>query len=109
VFDVDLKKLRKNPRFRIVMMAVYVAVILSVVYSLSSSFVRLKTHQATLRSLTVQEKKLKKEQKELEKEVEQLKDDDYVIRYARDHYIFSAENEKVIILPSDEDDESKKS
>ena len=100
---MNLNSIRKNPRIRLIMMIFYITVILGVTYNLTSSFVRLRSRQATLKALTVQEEKLKKEQADLEKEVEQLKDDDYVIRYARDHYIFSAEDEKVIVLPSDEE------
>ena len=42
---------------------------------------------------------LKKEKAKLAKEVDSLNDSDYVVRYARSHYIFSKNGEEVIILP----------
>jgi len=35
----------------------------------------------------------------LKKEVSLLNDDDYVVRYAREHYIFSKDGEEVATLP----------
>jgi UDP-N-acetylglucosamine:LPS N-acetylglucosamine transferase len=35
----------------------------------------------------------------LETEVKNLDDDDYVVKYARDHYIFTEGDEKAVILP----------
>ena len=46
-----------------------------------------------------QENELKKEKAKLAKEVDSLNDSDYVVRYARSHYIFSKNGEEVIILP----------
>lgn len=98
------RRLMRTSRFRMIMMCLYIVIILGVGYNLSSSFIRLRSRQSTLKQLVAQQKQLEIDQKALAQEVEQLKDDDYVIRYARDHYIFSADGEKVIVLP--EDDES---
>ena len=42
---------------------------------------------------------LLKEKKDLSEQVKLLNDDDYVARYARDHYIFSKDGEEVVKLP----------
>ena len=96
------KRLMRNTRFRLIMMCIYAVIIFGVASNLSTSFFRLQSRRSTLKHLEAQQEELKKEKKELAKEVDQLKDDDYVIRYARDHYIFSADGEKVIVLPEDE-------
>lgn len=65
-------------------------------------FSRVKTiwdKQASYNHLLVTEKKLKKERQSLETEVKNLDDDDYVVKYARDHYIFTEGDEKAVILP----------
>ena len=44
---------------------------------------------------------LKKERKNLDQEVKELNNDDYVVRYARDNYIFSKDGEKAVIVPQE--------
>ena len=69
------------------------------IYTLIAKVQHIKTEEATYQKLVVQENELKKEKAKLAKEVDSLNDSDYVVRYARSHYIFSKNGEEVIILP----------
>ena len=50
--------------------------------------------------LEKQKDSLVEKQKDIEEEVDALQDDDYVTRYARENYIFTADGEKVVIIPN---------
>ena len=69
------------------------------IYTLIAKVQHIQAEKATYQKLVVQEKELKKEKAKLAKEVDSLNDSDYVVRYARSHYIFSKNGEEVIILP----------
>ena len=69
------------------------------IYTLYAKVQHIKTEEATYQKLVVQKNELKKEKAKLAKEVDSLNDSDYVVRYARSHYIFSKNGEEVIILP----------
>jgi len=75
------------------------------VTTLVRSVLRIRESKRELAELKAEQAALEKQKSTLSEEVEQLGDDDYVVRYARDHYIFSADDETVVILPSDDDDE----
>ena len=51
------------------------------------------------RILEKEKNEIQTETKELSKEVENLKNEEYIIKYARDNYIFLYENEESVILP----------
>ncbi len=81
----------------------YMAIALVMLYSLGLSFQRVYKAKNELTSLEEKRDLLMAEKKELAEEVELLNDEDYVVRYAREHYIFSKDGEEVATLP-----ESKK-
>ena len=62
------------------------------------NYQHVKQQEATYAALQKQAKSLKKERDSLEKEVKNLDDDDYVVKYARDHYIFTKGSEKAVVL-----------
>ena len=78
---------------------VFIVISVFLMYTLVAKVQHSQAEQATYQKLIVQEKELKKEKEKLAKEVDSLKDSDYVVRYARSHYIFSKNGEEVIILP----------
>jgi cell division protein DivIC len=94
------KSKRKNTGY--ILFAV-VCCLLSVllVTNLVTNIQRVKQQQATYVALQIQAKALKKERDSLEKEVKNLADDDYVVKYARDHYIFTKGSEKAVVLPDE--------
>lgn len=78
---------------------VFIVISAFLIYTLIAKVQHIQAEQATYQKLAVQEKELKKEKEKLAKEVDSLNDSDYVVRYARSHYIFSKNGEEVIILP----------
>ena len=78
---------------------VFIVISVFLIYTLVAKVQHIQAEQATYQKLIVQEKELKKEKEKLAKEVDSLNDSDYVVRYARSHYIFSKNGEEVIILP----------
>ena len=78
---------------------VFIVISVFLIYTLIAKVQHIQAEQATYQKLVVQEKELKKEKEKLAKEVDSLNDSDYVVRYARSHYIFSKNGEEVIILP----------
>lgn len=78
---------------------VFLIISVFLIYTLIAKVQHIQDEKATYQKLIVQEKELKKEKEKLAKEVDSLNDSDYVVRYARSHYIFSKNGEEVIILP----------
>lgn len=78
---------------------VFIVISVFLIYTLVAKVQHIQAEQATYQKLVVQKKELKKEKEKLAKEVDSLNDSDYVVRYARSHYIFSKNGEEVIILP----------
>lgn len=78
---------------------VFIIISVFLIYTLYAKVQHIQAQKATYQKLVVQENELKKEKAKLAKEVDSLNDSDYVVRYARSHYIFSKNCEEVIILP----------
>ena len=78
---------------------VFIVISVFLIYTLVAKVQHIQAEQATYQKLVVQKKELKKEKEKPAKEVDSLNDSDYVVRYARSHYIFSKNGEEVIILP----------
>lgn len=78
---------------------VFLIISVFLIYTLIAKVQHIQAEKATYQKLVVQKKELKKEKAKLAKEVDSLNDSDYVVRYARSHYIFSKNGEEVIILP----------
>ena len=77
----------------------YILIGCFLMYILLSQAMAAFSRQDDIKKLENEVAAVKKEKKELENEVELLNDDDYVARYARDHYIFSKDGEEVVKLP----------
>lgn len=80
---------------------VYMGLSIMMVYTLVVHGLNFLEQRKEYSTLVEQRDQLMKEKKELSKEVELLNDDDYVTRYAREHYIFSKDGEEVIKLPEE--------
>lgn len=90
---------KKKKRMGNIYGIVFLIISVFLIYTLTAKVQHIKTEEATYQKLVVQKNKLKKEKAKLAKEVDSLNDSDYVVRYARSHYIFSKNGEEVIILP----------
>lgn len=78
---------------------VYIAIASVMLYSLVINVQRVYQRQQDLTQLEERRNTLQKEKEELKEEVELLNDEDYVVIYAREHYIFTKDGEEVATLP----------
>lgn len=78
---------------------VYMVIGLVLIFVLVTTAYRVYQRKSELTQLQEQKETLQQEQEKLEEEVELLNDDDYVVRYARENYIFSKDGEQVATLP----------
>lgn len=90
---------RKKRNMRNVWGIVFIVISVFLIYTVVAKVQHIKAEEVTYQKLIVQKKELTKEKAKLSKEVDNLHDNDYVVRYARSHYIFSKGGEEVIILP----------
>ena len=73
------------------------------IYTLVVNVSRIWTQESQYAELEERKDALAQEKKDLENEIQSLSDEDYVVRYARDHYIFSKDGEEVVKLPIPEE------
>lgn len=90
---------KKKKRMGNIYGIVFLIISVFLIYTLVAKVQHIQAEKATYQKLVVQKTELKKEKAKLAKEVDSLNDSDYVVRYARSHYIFSKNGEEVIILP----------
>ena len=90
---------KKKKRMGNIYGIVFLIISVFLIYTLTAKVQHIQAEKATYQKLVVQKNELKKEKAKLTKEVDSLNDSDYVVRYARSHYIFSKNGEEVIILP----------
>lgn len=94
-----MAKKQRQSRFRKLLGFVYIAISFILIYTLVVRAQRVIEQKKEYNILVEQRDGLLKEKKALSQEVELLNDDDYVVRYARENYIFSKDGEEVIKLP----------
>lgn len=94
-----MAKKQRQSRFRKLLGFVYIAISFILIYTLVVRAQRVIEQKKEYNILVEQRDDLLKEKKALSQEVELLNDDDYVVRYARENYIFSKDGEEVIKLP----------
>ena len=80
---------KKKKRMGNIYGIVFLIISVFLIYTLIAKVQHIQAEKATYQKLVVQENELKKEKAKLAKEVDSLNDSDYVVRYARSHYIFS--------------------
>lgn len=90
---------RRKRNMRNIWGIVFIVISVFLLYTVFAKVQHIQAEQATYQKLIVQKRELNKEKSKLSKEVDNLHDNDYVVRYARSHYIFSKGGEEVIILP----------
>lgn len=94
-----MAKKQKQPKYKKFLGFIYIGLAAVLVYTLGVNALRVYKQKQEYNSLVAQRDSLLKEKEEISNEVKLLSDDDYVTRYARDHYIFSKDGEEVIKLP----------
>ena len=86
-------------KFRRLTGFIYMIISCFLLYAVVSGVLSVLDSKQELAKLEEQAEALKEERDYLQEEIEKLNDDDYVTRYAREHYVFTREGEKVAIIP----------
>lgn len=94
---------KRQPRYKKFIGFIYVGIAAILIYTVGTNTYRVFEQQQKYNQLEARKSKLEDEKKALAKTIDLLSDEDYVVRYARENYIFSKEGEEVVRLP-----ESKK-
>lgn len=94
--------MKKYAGIRKVEMFVCVLIICLSVGFLGHTMHRVRRNQSEYKKLVAERDELQEEITALKTEVEELNDEDYVVRYARSHQIYTEEGEKAVKLPSNE-------
>ncbi|MFR7590467.1 MAG: FtsB family cell division protein [Longibaculum sp.] len=94
---------KKDARYKKFIGFIYLGISAILIYTLAINGYRVYQQRNEMIALETRKEKMEKEKKSLSQSVQLLNDDDYVVRYARDKYIFSKDGEEVVKLP-----ESKK-
>lgn len=89
----------RQPKYKKFLGFIYVGISAVLIYTLTISVFRVIERRQNYVSLSEKKAELEKEKAELAKTVDLLSDEDYVVRYAREHYIFSKDGEEVVKLP----------
>lgn len=90
--------IKKKASFFNTICAISVIAMICISFAHYKNIEKLKESEQTI---IVEKNGIKREKKSLEKEVSKLyNDDEYLIRYARTHYIFLKEDEHVVELPN---------
>lgn len=90
--------IKKKSSFFNTICAISVIAMICISFAHYKNIEKLKEREQTI---IVEKNGIKREKKSLEKEVSKLyNDDEYLIRYARTHYIFLKEDEHVVELPN---------
>ena len=90
---------KKGPGYRRFIGFIYLGISAILIYTLGMNAYRVFGQKKETAHLESKKAELLKEKKDLSEQVKLLNDDDYVARYARDHYIFSKDGEEVVKLP----------
>ena len=78
----------------------YVVASVFMIYMVLSNAVGVYQQKEGITQQKQEKQTLEKEKSALEKEIQQLNDNDYATRYAREHYVFTRDGERVVIIPS---------
>lgn len=90
--------IKKKATFFNTICVISIIVMICISFAHYKNIEKLKENEQTI---IAEKNEVKKEKKSLEKEVSKLyNDDEYLIRYARTHYIFLKEDEHVVELPN---------
>ena len=92
---------KRVPKGKIIVsfLAIFISIVL--ITSVANRVISMIHAKRQYEQLVVQRDALKKERKNLDQEVKELNNDEYVVRYARDNYIFSKDGEKAVIVPEE--------
>ena len=90
-----MKKTRKEKKRLFVISAVIILLIVSLVSSVAGDWTKIMENKSKIQKLNKKYNELLSEEK-LQSEVTKLQDDDYILRYAKEKFLYSENGELII-------------
>ena len=91
-----MKKTTKEKERLFVISAVIILLIISLVSSVAGDWTKIMENKSKITSLNKKYNNLLSEEEKLVSEVTKLQDDDYVLRYAKEKFLYSEDGEVII-------------
>lgn len=91
-----MKKTKKEKKRLFVISAVIILLIISLVSSVAGDWIKIMENKSKITSLNKKYNNLLGEEEKLVSEVTKLQDDDYVLRYAKEKFLYSEDGEVII-------------
>ena len=91
-----MKKTKKEKKRLFVISAVIILLIRSLVSSVAGDWTKIMKNKSKITSLNKKYNNLLSEEEKLVSEVTKLQDDDYVLRYAKEKFLYSEDGEVII-------------
>lgn len=91
-----MKKTKKEKKRLFVISAVIILLIISLVSSVAGDWTKIMENKSKITSLNKKYNNLLSEEEKLVSEVTKLQDDDYVLRYAKEKFLYSEDGEVII-------------
>ena len=91
-----MEKTKKEKKRLFVISAVIILLIISLVSSVAGDWTKIMENKSKITSLNKKYNNLLSEEEKLVSEVTKLQDDDYVLRYAKEKFLYSEDGEVII-------------
>ena len=91
-----MKKTKKEKKRLFVISAVIILLIISLGSSVAGDWTKIMENKSKITSLNKKYNNLLSEEEKLVSEVTKLQDDDYVLRYAKEKFLYSEDGEVII-------------
>ena len=91
-----MKKTKKEKKRLFVISAVIILLIVSLVSSVTGDWTKIMENKSKITSLNKKYNNLLGEEEKLVSEVTKLQDEDYVLRYAKEKFLYSEDGEVII-------------
>ena len=91
-----MKKKRKEKKRLITISLIIMFMLVSLVTSVASDWTKILENKSKIESLNVKYNTLLSDEEKLVSEVTKLQDTDYIARYAKEKYMYSADGETII-------------
>ena len=91
-----MKKTRKEKKRLFVISVVIILLVVSLVSSVAGDWTKIMENKSKITSLNKQYNDLLSEEEKLVSEVTKLQDDDYIVRFAKEKFLYSENGELII-------------
>lgn len=91
-----MKKTKKEKKRLFVISAVIILLVVSLVSSVAGDWTKIMENKSKITSLNKQYNDLLSEEEKLVSEVTKLQDDDYIVRFAKEKFLYSENGELII-------------